>query len=202
MKSIKFRRKALILFSVFLLIISPVMLQAQSRHGVFNITEIGYGKGIGRIDYGELGLYPNDGKMGRFRTIFGHYLGTKMSLGAGIGLDGYTGSTGPRYNTMPVFLDFRAYLKDTMYSPFAFIEAGYTIKIGDMFEKGAFGAIGVGYKKGFSRWGSLLISANANLHQIKDDETLVVDYSTNNFRYIKNDLLLYSLSVNVGLLIK
>jgi len=199
MKNNHIRKQAFILCILFLL--TATLVKAQDRHGFFNITEIGYGKGIGRINYGEAGFSSNEGKLGRFRTMFGHYLNPKMSLGVGIGLDGYTGSTGPRYNTMPVFADFRAYLKDTRNSPFAFVDAGHTIKIGDMFENGVFGALGLGYKKGFSRWGSLLLSASINAHQVKDAETLVIN-PTKDFYYVRNDLLLYSLSVNVGLLIK
>ncbi len=119
--------------------------------GYFNITKFGY------IFVGEASLEtfsPQDGvvvtdlpsdKAGAFglHTINGYFFNPYLSVGIGIGLDGYRN---PRYNTLPIYLDVRGYMNDALASPYAFINYGTLVKIENGPRNGNMFNIGVGYK--------------------------------------------------------
>jgi len=119
--------------------------------GYFNITRIGY-VSVSKIDQdvfiaGEgnfsFELDAPDARAYSLQTINGYFFGPYFSAGIGIGLDGYHE---PNINTLPVFLDLRAYLSDNYNTPFLFLDWGTLLAASDTFQKGNLFNIGVGYK--------------------------------------------------------
>lgn len=119
--------------------------------GYFNITRFSYilidnakqdifTPGIGNSTQD---LPTDNAKAFSLQTINGYFFNPYFSAGIGVGLDGYSD---PNINTFPVFVEVRAYLKDSRNTPFAFIDYGGLIKIGDNFKKGNMFNIGAGYK--------------------------------------------------------
>jgi len=108
----------------------------NSRHsGIYNITELGYlSAGSEYVNYAV-----------RLRTIFGYFITPKISAGVGFGLDGYHDPFD--YNTAPLFLDVRGYLKDEPKTPFVFLNLGKSLAISEIHETGFFASIGVGYQR-------------------------------------------------------
>jgi hypothetical protein len=85
----------------------------------------------------------SEARVNSLQTITGFYLNPNYSLGFGIGLDGYSN---PDHNTMPVFLDLRAYLYDEKNTAFFLFNIGSTINAGDLFRRGGLIELGIGYK--------------------------------------------------------
>ena len=77
------------------------------------------------------------------QTINGYFFSPYFSAGIGFGLDGYSN---PNYNTLPVFLDLRAYFNDDQSSPYLFTDIGTLAKIENGTNNGTIFNIGVGYK--------------------------------------------------------
>ena len=77
------------------------------------------------------------------QTIAGYFLNPYLSVGAGIGLDGYHE---PTFNTMPFFIDVRGYFVNNKSSVFAFLDYGALIKAGPLYRKGLMLEVGIGYK--------------------------------------------------------
>jgi len=133
--------------------------------GYFNITKIGYVAihNLKREIFipGEGNFYSepdaSDAYAWSLQTINGYFISPFFSLGIGVGLDGYHK---PTYNTLPVFIDLRAYLSDEEDSFYAFLDIGPTLRIdGDnsQLRKGILFNIGLGCKYNISN-GLYLIS--------------------------------------------
>ncbi|WP_296384638.1 hypothetical protein [Winogradskyella sp.] len=119
--------------------------------GYFNITRIG----VTNVNKAELETFsPSEGVINRnitsnnsiaysLQTINGFFFNPYFSIGFGIGLDGYHN---PNYNTLPAFLDLRAYFSDGKGSPYVFINYGTLIKIENGTNNGNMANLGFGYK--------------------------------------------------------
>jgi hypothetical protein len=119
--------------------------------GYFNITRFSY-QSVNKVEQdlfipGEGNfsnqLPSNNANAFSFQTINGYFFSPYFSAGLGVGLDGYND---PNLNTLPVFLDVRAYLNDDFNSPFLFLDFGGLAKVSDNFNKGSYFNIGAGYK--------------------------------------------------------
>src|SRR5690606_39204657 len=122
--------------------------------GYFNITKISFitVHELKRDFFvpGEGGFYSDlDNSKAHawgLQTINGYFISPHFSLGVGLGLDGHHN---PNYNTLPVFLDARAYFAEERNSFYSYIDIGPTIKIGgenSELRKGVLFNIGIGYK--------------------------------------------------------
>lgn len=117
----------------------------------FNITKLGYisvsDASIETFAVGEgvvLSELPSDNASAfSFHTINGYFFNPYLSVGIGIGLDGYRN---PRYNTLPIYLDVRGYLTDGLGSPYVYLNYGTLIKIENGPQNGNMFNIGLGYK--------------------------------------------------------
>jgi len=138
--------------------------EIKKNTGIFNLTEIGYLPGVGNISYDNIDI-ENEANTYRLRTIFGYFLTPHFSLGAGIGLDGYHN---PTYNTMPLFIEGRAYLLNNRHSPFFYADIGKAIKAGMEFEEGLFFNTGIGYKFFLSEKFCIHTSIGYNLQHMKE----------------------------------
>ena len=124
------------------------------NQGYFNITRLSYitmtslkqelfieGEGNFFSDLENSGAHAWS-----LQTINGYFISPYFSLGVGIGLDGHHD---PTYNTMPLFLDARAYLSDDGESLYSYLDFGPTLRLGgesSEFRKGVLFNLGVGYK--------------------------------------------------------
>lgn len=76
----------------------------RKKSNLYNITEIGYGTGIGKINFESIDSKTRyDGYFYRLRTQFGYIFTDRLTGGIGFGLDGYHNFTA---NTAPFFLTF------------------------------------------------------------------------------------------------
>ncbi|MEM9680579.1 MAG: hypothetical protein AAF901_09670 [Bacteroidota bacterium] len=144
----------LLILIVFSLNAQQEVIRENDRYrnrGYFNITQFGY------IFVNEATLEtfsPEDGvtlielpssNAGAFglHTINGYFFNPYLSIGLGLGIDGYTN---PTYNTIPLYIDFRGYLTDGLGSPYAFVDYGTLIKIKNGPQNGNMFNVGIGYK--------------------------------------------------------
>ena len=128
-----------ILITIVLLILSANLFAQEKspirkNQGIFNITEIGYLPSVGNVNYSGYSV-ENSAQTYRLRTIFGYFLNPYLSVGLGVGLDGYHD---PTYNTMPLFVEGRGYLWNSRNTPYVFLDLGKAIKAGEAFEEGFF----------------------------------------------------------------
>lgn len=131
--------------------VNEVVKDAMHNKGFFNLTKISYTKitsleqdlivpGVGGVT-NDLGT----GGTSAFalQTINGYFLSPYISLGIGVGLEGFIS---PTINTFPAYADVRVYLENDFSSPFIFANYGALLKMGDEFRRGNMFAIGAGYK--------------------------------------------------------
>ena len=186
----------IILLCCFELAFSQDVSSSTNNRGIFNITELGYSRGFGRINYSDGIKVKNGGYVGRFRTIFGYFIDPKFSIGIGAGLDGYHN---PTYNTFPVLVDARYYFKTGDLSPFINVDIGYSLKLGDPFEEGIYSGVGIGYKFLQGKKINFLINTGIDFHQIKDARLLVINYPYQ-YETIRSTVTLTSIFFKFGLL--
>lgn len=146
--------------------------QKTKQEGYFNITEAGFFKNASANYANERN--QNAPNAGSLRVINGLFLSPQWSVGVGIGLDGYSRQheagvfNREYYNTMPAFLDSRYYFMDRRNTPFVFTDVGYSLKLGNNFEKGLIIGIGGGYKFFPGKKTCLIAGLGYNLQQIQD----------------------------------
>ena len=149
---------------IFSLLLFPFFLHAQENEeakeipkdamhnkGFFNLTKISYTKITSMeedISVGGMGDITTDLETDgtnafALQTINGYFLSPYISLGVGVGLEGFIS---PTINTFPAYADVRVYLENDYSSPFIFADYGTLLKIGDEFRRGNMFAIGAGYK--------------------------------------------------------
>jgi hypothetical protein len=159
----------------------------------YNITEIGYGVGVGKINFEDVNIkVDNSSKYFRLRTQFGYMLSEKFSLGLGVGLDGYHEYT---FNTAPLFIDARYYLKNQPQTFFIFSNLGYAIPLANNFEKGFMGGIALGRKISTKRL-IVLPSIGLNVQQLQDISYYAPSTGSNH----GDNIQLMSVQLNLGLM--
>jgi hypothetical protein len=163
--------------------------------GVFNITQIGYNRGVGKIK-GDNYVFLNRGSVFRLRTTFGYFLKPTVSLGLGFGLDGYHN---PGYNTAPLVADVRYYLNPTGNSLFFSGNLGYSLKLAEPFAQGIYTSANMGFRSILGKQTHLLLSAGIDGHQIKDAVFYVYD-PNRGFERVETNIWLQSISFNAGFL--
>ena len=163
--------------------------------GLFNITEIGYNRGIGQATFRPDVVVDNQGTVNRLRTTFGYFLRPDVSVGLGFGLDGYHD---PSYNTAPLVADVRYYHHPTGNSLFVAGNTGYALKLGAGFEQGITAGLHVGYRLILGRSTHLVFSAGPDTQQLRDARILVIGPTS--FEEIESTIWLKSLSFNAGFL--
>lgn len=117
----------------------------------FNITKLSYidvknatfDEFIPQKGNTSTNINTNDAICYSLQTISGYFLNPHLSVGIGIGLDGYHK---PDFNTMPLFLDIRGYFVDNRNTAFAFLDIGTLLDAGPLYRKGTMAEIGIGYK--------------------------------------------------------
>ena len=121
------------------------------NQGFFNITKLSYIN----VRSAKLETFnPSEGVVATslnvdkahaysLQTINGYFFNPNFSAGIGIGLDGYTN---PNFNTLPMFLDLRAYFSDEAKSGYLYMDIGALAKIDGGKNNGSIFNIGLGYK--------------------------------------------------------
>ncbi len=183
------RRYYFITISMFICCIS-VFGQAvkQKKSKFYNITEVGYGHGIGKINLKKSNQkIDNNGYLVRLRTQFGYFLNDQFSCGLGFGLDGYHDFTA---NTAPLFFDARYYTNSIPQSFFILSNFGYSVPLANNFEQGFMGGIAIG-KRISTRKLILLPSIGINIQQVKNIKDFTIG---------TEDFNLVTISFNLGLM--
>ncbi len=160
---------------LLLIIISNSIAQEKTvnkqEKGYFNITELGYYIGLNdrTVKVGPQ-FYSRTYKSVHtlsLRTINGFFLTNHLSLGIGIGADGFQIKDGDFYNTFQLFGDLRYYFKNQDNTWYAYGNLGKAIKIDPQFEKGLAGGGGIGIKAMVSWKTALLVSFGYQEQEIK-----------------------------------
>lgn len=187
-----------ILFLSYILSFHPAFSQFSTKNkstGFYNITELGYGHGIGKIDFKKSGFeIANESKYFRLRAEFGYFVSNKISIGLGIGLDGYHDYT---LNTAPMFIDVRYYLKDKPQAFFLSGNLGYALPLSSNFEQGILAGFTIG-KKMSGRRIILLPSTGLNFQQIQNFSSY--SFGSNQGGNKEENIWLTSLQFNLGFL--
>ena len=145
-------------FTAILLLFSIISFSQDNKdvdeyrnRGYFNITRIGYII----VNSAKLETFsPSDGVLVTslpidsssafsLQIINGYFISPYFSIGAGIGLDGYSN---PNFNTLPIFLDLRTYFNDAKASAYLFLNYGTLTKVENGINNGTIFNVGIGYK--------------------------------------------------------
>ncbi|GHT52446.1 hypothetical protein AGMMS49982_12700 [Bacteroidia bacterium] len=138
--------KKLFIFAIALLAVQNCLLaQANNNKTLFGEIELGYGFGLSDQSTSYNLSYDNfSGRMylANFRAKAGYYLTPQISLGLGIGLNGYHNTN---INTLPVVIDLQYHLK-SMSNLFTYVNIGASIAPSDAYTSGFVSDIGLGYR--------------------------------------------------------
>ena len=182
-------KEKIFILGIFFFISSSLSAQNETdkdiyrNKGYFNITKFGY------IFVNEASLEtfnPQEGTVlttipsnnalaYSLQTINGTFINPYLSLGIGVGLDGYHN---PNYNTMPLFFDIRGYLSDSLESLYLFTNYGTLVKIKNGTRNGNTFNIGLGYK----------IPLNKNRFTIVTDISYSYKAVSNDGKSIRNSI--------------
>ncbi len=165
----------------------------KQETGYFNLTEVGYFNGKNTLSLAGATnptVFTNDTYTLSLRNINGVFLSPTFSIGAGLGLDGYTFSkSNSRFtNTFLFFADVRYYLKDQAQTFFIYGDLGASIAIDDNIAKGPMIDAGAGYKLMLTKKSSILGSIGIVKQSITGEQNV----SSNKFS---------SLAFKIGLLL-
>ena len=165
----------------------------KQEKGYFNLTEIGYLNGKNTRSLAGAtnpSVFTNDTYALSIRNINGVFLSPTFSIGAGLGLDGYTFSNNSdRFtNTFLVFADARYYLKDQARTFFVYGDFGASVAIDDNIAKGPMVSAGAGYKLMLAKRSAI----SASIGLVKQSITGERNVSSNKFS---------SLAFRIGLLL-
>jgi hypothetical protein len=138
--------KNLFILSIYLLII-PNGLFSQNTNDKTLWGEVDLGYGFSLADRGKsYNLSYNDFSekmyLASIRVKAGYYITPQLSLGAGLGLDGYHNTN---INTFPVFIDLQYRLK-SIPKLFAYVNGGASVALSDAYTSGFISGIGMGYR--------------------------------------------------------
>ncbi|MET3114621.1 hypothetical protein AAKU52_002356 [Pedobacter sp. CG_S7] len=175
-------------FTILLtLIVGYTTLSAQEitkqERGYFNLTELGYFLGNNSIiqtKAGGSGKNVNGAHALSLRNINGLFVNNNLSLGIGVGLDGYTFNN-DRYhfdNTFLLFGDARYYLKNEMNTFFGYGDLGQSVAIDDNIQKGLFYNLGMGYKFKVAPTAAMNGSIGYNHQNINHTSSIKENYSS------------------------
>lgn len=195
MKEIQFIRATLSIV-LFLILINPIQAQKVKDHKFYNITEIGYGHGFGKISFKEPNFSSRyEGYFIRLRTQFGILITNQLSAGLGFGLDGYHV---PGSNTAPLFLDGRYYWRDKPQTFFTGVNLGYSIPINSsVFQSGVMGSVLIGRRISGKRL-IYVPSIGLNIQQIRNFRYTIVDLDSNQFYTGEQSVIHNTLAFNLG----
>jgi len=182
------------LFFIAAFLVFSHNVNGQVKKSYFKI-EGGYLSGIGNINYDDRVTFVNQSSAFRLRASYGLFLGSKTSVGMGLGLDGYQN---PDHNTLPIFFELRRFLHVSNNSLFAFLNLGTAIKLSQEFKNGFHFSSGVGYlfKK---RKINLLPSIGINIQNIANGRAIIFDPATNQIETIISNITINSVSLNLGI---
>lgn len=141
--------KILSLLGIFCLLSFAAKSQeiTKQEKGYFNLTEIGYFAGKRTIETSNYGSGSYNTHTFSLRNINGWFVTNQISVGLGVGADGYNANGGSGYNnTFLIFLDGRYYFKNEANTFFVYGDIGRSVAIDDNIEKGTMVNAGAGYK--------------------------------------------------------
>lgn len=167
----------------------------RKKSKLYNITEIGYGTGVGKINFKSINTKtPYDGHFYRLRTQLGYIFTDRLTGGIGFGLDGYHNFTA---NTAPFYFDIRYYLTSSAKPYFVFGNLGYTIQLANNFEKGYFLSTGAGKRINTGNIGCFP-SIGFNLQQIQNFSYFTFDPASSQITFFYDNIVVKTITINLG----
>lgn len=176
------------ILTLLILMISSTFISAQEitkqEKGYFNLTELGYFFSNNRVSQTAVGggntVVNNGAYAVSLRNINGLFIDNNLSLGVGVGLDGYTFNNDRFHfdNTFLLFGDVRYYLKDEMNTFFGYVDFGKSVSIDDNIESGFFYNLGLGYKFKVAGRAAMNTSIGYNLQNISHATSTKERYSS------------------------
>ena len=156
--------KKLIFITSLFCIVSVSLCNAQGQSvnkGFFGTVEAKYMQGF-NPNSEELSFKPYGKSL---RLMVGYFVNPHLSAGIGFGADRYE-SYG--VNTLPLFTDFRGYLKDMGNTPYVFADAGYSVRFSQAQDRGFLIDAGLGYKFLSSKKIGMTVAVGYNYKQFPD----------------------------------
>lgn len=182
------------LFIVFILIQCHLLAQTNNDRKFYNLTEIGYGIGVGSVRFEKINNKTKyEGRFFRLRTQFAYRLTDHFDLGLGFGLDGYHNFTA---NTAPLFIASRYSFKQS--SLISTINVGYSIPLASNFERGLMGSLGIGKKVTLGKL-KLLPSIAFNAQALNNISYFIID-NNSQIIFLEDTLVLKSVALNLGII--
>lgn len=161
------------------LILCVSMVHGQKVQNLSKVQVLlDYHYNLGLIERGDLfDINRSHHKMygNSLRLSLLYNLNTKVSLGAGIGLDRYENAG---YNTLPLFLTCYYSPLSKLPRAYTYTNLGYAIDKSSTFTKGMLFDLGIGYRKMFRQHFGLNFQIGYNLKQFRD-EVIWVDEQLN-----------------------
>src|SRR5688500_16434068 len=175
----------------------PSITVPNRNNGLFFIFQLGYNKGVGKINLTETTSTRNSGYMVSARATTGYFLNAKTALGLSLGLDGYHK---PDFNLLPASMNMRYFLKPDRNSIFFDADLGYSLKLSESFKSGMLGDLSVGYRMNAGKKANLLLSTGVNLQRIENANTYIYNRQTGSTDYVQSSFWLTSFAFNLGFL--
>ena len=183
--------KKIIFFTSLFCIVSVSLCNAQGQSvnkGFFGTLEAKYMQGFNPND-DELPWNPYGKSL---RLMVGYFVNPHLSAGIGFGADRYE-SYG--VNTLPLFADFRGYLKDKGNTPYVFADAGYSVRFSQAQDRGFLIDAGLGYKFLSSKKIGMTVAVGYNYKEFPYWWDGYADYVYRNKWYERR----HSVFLNVGM---
>lgn len=133
------------------------LLQAQNSSSDITEKALNFNRIYNTTDFGLLvGARTNDQKASfSFMNVTSYHLNPQFAIGLGIGADFF------KETYIPIVVDLRYYLRNSKFSPFAYVQAGYAIAVGDEIHRDIYYSLswiwpGPNYSEGDPRGGFII----------------------------------------------
>lgn len=178
--------KTILIFLSLMIGYTTISAQDKTKQekGYFNLTELGYFFANNRLNQtlidGSNEIFNNAAHALSIRNINGLFINNNISLGIGVGLDGYTFNNYRSYfdNTFLLFGDARYYLKNQKNTFFGYGDFGKSVSIDDNIARGLFFNLGLGYKFKVAHRAAMNGSIGYNHQNINHTTTRKESYSS------------------------
>jgi hypothetical protein len=177
------------------LLVSP-SLYSQHKPRFFNQTDFTKAFGVGNIYYESIQFKGrNTGQSFRMRTQFGVRVENKYALGIGYSMEYY-----PKVdaNVAPVFIEYKRFFSEEFGQVFGYGTLGYSLQVALDVQTGPMGEFGLGTILRVRKV-KLTPSIGLNIQQLTNHTYLAFNHDTGMFLVSRDDIVLKSLKLNIGI---
>jgi hypothetical protein len=177
------KMKLFILSIVMACSMQSVYAQEKENRRFWGNLEYAYGFGLSdngdlyNISRSNTNLYTHN-----LRGTVGYYILPKFSVGIGCGIAGHHN---PNVNTLPLYFDFRYFLKENVKSIYFYSDLGSSISLDSDKKSGLLVELGAGYKIPIGKKINLTPALGYNLITYKQNSYSLIDKRIRNSFFIK-----------------